>query len=89
MTPDTDGVERLVRSVEPSVRLKAADLLDDSHDLGLATELREQVRTSPRVATLLSGRDETGRTPGPPVHLEVVQRPLGAGSPCGARVPAG
>jgi hypothetical protein len=32
MTPDTDVVERLVRSVEPSVRLKATDLLEDSHD---------------------------------------------------------
>lgn len=66
MTPETDVVERLVRSVEPSIRLKAAELPDDSHDSGLETELRERVRTSHRVATLLSERDETGCIPAHP-----------------------
>jgi hypothetical protein len=66
MTPDTDVVERMLGSTEPSVRLKAIDLLDDSHDSGLVTEMREQVRRSPRVATLLSERDQTGSIPAHP-----------------------
>jgi hypothetical protein len=66
MTPDTDVVERLLSSTEPSVRLNAIDLLDDSHDSGLVTEMRVQVRRSPRVATLLSERDQTGSIPAHP-----------------------
>jgi hypothetical protein len=61
MTSDTDVIKRLRHSVEPSIRLKVAELLDDSHDSGLVTEMREQVPTSHRVATLLSDRDQTGR----------------------------
>jgi hypothetical protein len=66
MTVDTDVVERLRRSTEPSVRLKAAVLLDGSHGSARLTGMREQVRTSPRVATLLSQRDAMGRIPAHP-----------------------
>jgi hypothetical protein len=66
MTSDTDVIERLRHSMEPSIRLKVAELLDDSHDSGLQTEMRKLVPTSHRVATLLSERDQTGRIPAHP-----------------------
>jgi hypothetical protein len=61
---NADVPQRLLQSAEPSVRLQVlSDVLgqpSDSRDVRL---LREQVRMSSRVATLLSERDETGRIP--------------------------
>ncbi|MET0887144.1 MAG: hypothetical protein ABWX92_11905 [Mycetocola sp.] len=66
MKSDTNVVERLRHSVEPSIRLKVTEPLGVSHDSGSESELREQVRTSHRVATLLSERNETGHIPAHP-----------------------
>jgi hypothetical protein len=61
--PIPDVVQRLMRSDEPSIRLQVVrDLFGRPSDVDLRA-LREQVRTSARVVTLLSERDETGRIP--------------------------
>ncbi|HEX6760508.1 MAG TPA: hypothetical protein VF086_19190 [Propionibacteriaceae bacterium] len=52
-----------MRSDEPSIRLQVvSDLFGRPPDVDLRA-VREQVRTSARVVTLLSERDETGRIP--------------------------
>ena len=61
--PIPDVVQRLMRSEEPSIRLQVVnDLFSGPPDIDL-TALRERVRTSSRVVTLLSERDKTGRIP--------------------------
>jgi hypothetical protein len=66
-TLDAEVVERLLRSAEPSIRLRAiCSLVDDSADSDVVPELCAEVWRSHRVATLLSERDEAGRIPGRP-----------------------
>jgi hypothetical protein len=61
---NADVTQRLLQSAEPSVRLQVlSDVLGQPSDSRDVRRLREQVRMSPRVATLLSERDETGRIP--------------------------
>jgi hypothetical protein len=66
-TLDAEVVERLLRSAEPSIRLRAiCSLVDDSADSDVVPELCAEVWRSHRVATLLSERDEAGRIPARP-----------------------
>jgi hypothetical protein len=61
---DADVTQRLLQSAEPSIRLRVVtDLLGQPPDSRDVRRLREQVRTSSRVATLLSERDQSGRIP--------------------------
>ena len=57
-------INRLLRSVDPSIRYKTrVDLLGESHDSPEIRRLQEQIRVSPRVATLLSERAPDGHLP--------------------------
>jgi hypothetical protein len=63
--------QRLLNSAEPSIRLQVVtDLLGRPADSREVRRLREQVRTSSRVATLLSERDEMGRIPHHPYRAK-------------------
>ena len=61
---NADVTQQLLHSTEPSVRLHVvSDLMGQQPDSRDVRQLAEHVRTSSRVATLLSGRDDTGRIP--------------------------
>lgn len=61
-----DVVERLLRSDEPSIRLKTRlNVLGEHPACPAIGRLRDEVRTSARVACLLSERDRSGRIPHP------------------------
>jgi hypothetical protein len=63
--------QRLLNSAEPSIRLQVVtELLGRPADGREVRRLREQVRTSSRVATLLSERDEMGRIPHHPYRAK-------------------
>jgi hypothetical protein len=68
--PIPDVVQHLLRSDEPSIRLQViTDLLGRPKDVELSA-LPEQVRTSARVASLLSERDATGCIPHHPYRAK-------------------
>jgi hypothetical protein len=69
--PLADVTQRLLRSAEPSVRLQVTtNLLGQPPDSRDVRRLRERVRTSSRVSTLLSERDETGDIPHHPYRAK-------------------
>lgn len=60
---------RLLKSDEPSVRYKTlTQLAGADPESGECRQLREQIRTSPRVRQLLSERDEAGEIPHHPYY---------------------
>src|SRR5690349_12324972 len=62
-----DVIDRLLASDEPCIRYKTlVNVLGRDPDSAVAKEAREEIRTSVRVRTLLSRRDETGCIPGFP-----------------------
>src|SRR2546422_5280606 len=66
MSPGTSGtaaiVTALLRSPEPSIRFKTrVEVLGEERDSKAIRALREEVRQSPRVKSLLSQRDRLGR----------------------------
>lgn len=66
-----DVTQRLLDSAEPSIRLQVlTDLLGQPGDSREVRRLRDEVRTSSRVATLLSQREETGRIPHHPYRAK-------------------
>jgi hypothetical protein len=68
---DAAVTQRLLNSAEPSIRLQVVtDLLGRPADSREVRRLREQVRTSSRVATLLSERDEMGCIPHHPYRAK-------------------
>ena len=68
---DADVTQRLLNSAEPSIRLQVVtDLLGRPGDSREVRRLAEQVRTSSRVARLLSERDDTGRIPHHPYRAK-------------------
>jgi hypothetical protein len=68
---NADVMQRLLNSAEPSIRLQVVtDLLGEARGSPEVRRLREQVRTSSRVATLLSERDATGRIPHHPYRAK-------------------
>jgi hypothetical protein len=76
-------LDRLLESEEPSIRLQVRLGMDNASDTEV-TDMREQVRQSPRVATVLSERNADGL-----VETHPYQKwPLGAGDTGGARLSA-
>src|SRR2546426_10290486 len=66
MSPGTSGtaaiVTALLRSPEPSIRYKTrVEVLGEERDSKAIRALREEIRQSPRVKSLLSQRDRLGR----------------------------
>jgi hypothetical protein len=74
--------DRLLESDEPSIRLQVRLGIDNGSETEV-TDMREQARQSPRVATLLSERNADGLIETQSIS-EVVGRPLGAGDTGGA-----
>jgi hypothetical protein len=57
-------IERLLQSVEPSIRYKTrVNVMGESPDSPSIRRLQEEIRVSPRVKTLLSERGPDGRIP--------------------------
>lgn len=72
---NADVTQRLLNSAEPSIRLQVVtDLLGRPADNRDVRRLREQVRTSSRVATLLSERGRDGTHPASSIPAKVVRR---------------
>jgi hypothetical protein len=68
---DADVTQRLLNSAEPSIRLQVVtDLLGRPGDSREVRRLAELVRTSSRVARLLSEQDDTGRIPHHPYRAK-------------------
>ncbi|HEY9292275.1 MAG TPA: hypothetical protein VIP98_13410 [Microlunatus sp.] len=63
MTGVAAAIDRLVRSDDPSVRWRArAEVLDEPVDSPAMLRRRDEIRRSPRVDALLSGRGPDGRS---------------------------
>src|SRR5439155_14726672 len=64
---DDAAIAAMLESEEPSIRYRAlTGVLGEPETSAKAREEREQIRRSPRVARLLSGRNAEGRIPGSP-----------------------
>ena len=62
--PEDVAINRLLTSVEPSIRYKTRiHVLGESPDSPSIRQLQEEIRSSPRVTTLLSERGPDGRIP--------------------------
>jgi hypothetical protein len=86
---NADVTQQLLHSTEPSLRLQVvSDLMGHRPDSRDVRQLAEHVRTSSRVAMLLSERDY-GTHPAPSIHGQVVRGTLGAGRPRRTALPTG
>jgi hypothetical protein len=64
MNDENDVINRLLNSAEPSVRFKVrVNVLGEELNSAAVRQLQQEIKTSARVQTLLSERDEDGRIP--------------------------